>query len=144
MDHSSSDGSPNANFKGVLRHETCQVDGRQNRIDTHLNEVRKLWLSLEAKNSRFGGGGGGKGRVMWQIRVGGWRWMRNEASGYEMASDDQSEWLNIRLPEIYNSEDSTPSCINGYQWPVREGWWNAEEGGGGGGEGGGEGGRRRK
>lgn len=29
---------------------------------------------------------GGEGRVMWQIRVGGWRWMRNEASGYEMAS----------------------------------------------------------
>ena len=29
---------------------------------------------------------GGEGRVMWQIRVRGWRWMRNEASGYEMAS----------------------------------------------------------
>ena len=63
MDHSSSDGSPHANFKGVLRHETCQVDGRQNRIDTHLNEVRKLWLSLEAKNSRFGGGGEGQSNV---------------------------------------------------------------------------------
>lgn len=31
-------------------------------------------------------GGGREGRVIWQIRVGGRRWMRNEASGYEMAS----------------------------------------------------------
>lgn len=31
---------------------------------------------------------------------------------------------------MYNPEDSTPSCINGYQWTASEGWWNAEEGGG--------------
>ena len=137
MDHSSSDGSPHANFKGVLRHETCQVDGRQNRIDTHLNEVRKLWLSLEAKNSRFGGGGG-KGRVMWQIRVGGWRWMRNEASGYEMASMiNQNDSLYVSRKNVQSRRFYTQL----YKWVPVNCQWRLMKCWGRGGEGGGEGGR---
>ena len=82
--------------------------------------------------------GGGKGRVMWQIRVGGWRWMRNEASGYEMASMiNQNDSLYVSRKNVQSRRFYTQL----YKWVPVNCQWRLMKCWGRGGEGGGEGGR---